>query len=48
MVYGDVEESLKIMDLFRRGAREAERIITQSESWEACVQQICALNLALA
>ena len=48
MVYGDVEESLKIMDLFRRGAREAERIITQSESWEASVQQICALNLALA
>ena len=47
MVYGDVEESLKIMDLFRRGAREAERIITQSESWEACVQQICALKLAL-
>ena len=48
MVYGDVEESLKIMDLFRQGAREAERIITQSESWETCVQQICALNLALA
>ena len=47
MVYGDVEESLKIMDLFRQGAREAERIITQSESWETCVQQICALNLAL-
>ena len=45
-VYGDVEESLKIMDLFRRGALEAERILTQPESWETCVQQIGALKVA--
>lgn len=48
MVYGNVEESMKIMNLFRQGSLEAERILTQPESWEKCIQQICALGMALA